>query len=101
MAEHARDTQAEAFRGAGPDDWVTDDDLAAMHDSGELQTVTDAPVRTVYEHEVSGWDAERVGPKSLEQAKAALADRVDDPQAPDDDASLYDGLDSAAYPGGR
>lgn len=99
MSEHARDTQAEAFRHAGPEDWIDDDELGRWHERGSLVTVTGQPVRTPEDFEGQGWDEGRVGIPSLDEAKAALAARVESPQAPDDDASAYDHLDPADYPG--
>jgi hypothetical protein len=99
MADHARDTQAEAFRNAGPEDWMTDDDLEAALGDGTLLVATSEEFRTVEEHEADGWDSERVGTKDLDAAKAALADRVDDPSAPDDDPEAYDELDGSEFGG--
>lgn len=100
MGDHARDTQAAAFRGATAADWVDDDEMARLFEQGELAVAT-GPTRTVEEHEAEGWDAGRVGPKSLDEARAALAERVDDPSAPDDNPDAYAGLHPDDYPGGR
>jgi hypothetical protein len=51
-----------------------------------------APDKSPEEWDTTGWDAGRVGPKSLDEARAALADRIADPTAPDDTtvAGVYD-----------
>jgi hypothetical protein len=62
-----------------------------MIDNGEL-VLSDAPPMPPEYHEATQWDAGREGPKTLETAKLALAQRVADPRAPDTDASAYDDL---------
>lgn len=94
MARH-RDLQAEAFRNADPADFTTDDEIADMLARGELADTTSAPTRTPDEWEEQRWDAERSAPKTLDEARAALQARVEDPAAPDTDATLYDGLPDA------
>jgi hypothetical protein len=64
-------------------------DIAAMVRSGELRRATDAPSVSVDHYESVRWDAGRVEPKTVEQARAALAARVDDPAAPDTDPDAY------------
>ncbi|HET9139230.1 hypothetical protein [Actinophytocola sp.] len=53
------------------------------------------PIRTPEEWEAAGWDAGREPPKTLAEARAALAARIADPNAPDDEslAGVYDDLD--------
>ena len=95
MAEHAFDPQSAAFREAGPEDWISDENLEQMFAEGLLVDTTDVAVTPVENYEAAEWDAGRhpAGPKSLEEARAALQARVDDPVAPDRDASLYDDLE--------
>ncbi len=79
------DRQSLAYRDAGPADWWTLDDLP----------VVQGPIRSVEDWEADDWDIGRLGSKSLALAKGALALRVLDPTAPDDDPHAYDDL---AYP---
>lgn len=80
------DRQTDAYQGADHSDWATDPVLAGcvVHDPSS------PPDRTPEDWD--GWDFGRVGPKSLIEAQAALATRIADPDAPDDDtvASAYD-----------
>lgn len=92
MAEHAYDPQSAAFRDAAPAELVDDGAMAAMLEQGLLVDTTHAPIKPVEQWEAEQWDAERIGPKSPEEARAALAARVADPAAPDTDATLYDHL---------
>jgi hypothetical protein len=84
------DLQSIAFREAGPDDWAVD--VPTEESSG-------VP-RTPDEWDNDGWDAEAAGPKTLEQARTALAERVASSEAPDDDATAYDDLDDDDEPRG-
>jgi len=89
------DAQSAAFREAGPADRVRDHDIhhhaeaqhAPLGDLGEIQLPED--------YEAGRWDAGRVGPKSLDDARAQLAARIDDPSAPDgaEVAGAYDDLE--------
>jgi hypothetical protein len=90
MPDHAADSQSEAFREAAPDELVTDEQIEAMLRSGELIDGTGAPRVSIDDYEFLRWDAARVGPKTLDEARAALAARVDDPSAPDNDPHAYD-----------
>lgn len=92
MPDHASDPQAEAFHAAHPDDLAGDELLAEMLRDGLLVDTTDEPIVPVESHEAAHWDRERQGPKSVEQARDALASRVADPAAPDGDATAYDDL---------
>jgi hypothetical protein len=99
MADHALDAQAHAFRAATDDDLVDDEQIAAMLRSGELANTTADPRVSVEAHEQAGWDAGRAEPKTIDEARAALAERVQDPTAPDDDPTAYDDdLDSPDDP---
>lgn len=76
------DRQSRAFREAGPADWAPDD----------LTPTLDPPTRSPAEWDAADWDAGRLGAKSLALARGALAERVLDPHAPDDDPHAYDEL---------
>lgn len=82
------DRQGDAFRHATEADWAGVN-LAEceVFDDGDGQ-----PIRTPEEWEAENWDAGREGPKTLAEAKEALADRIADPAAPDGDevAGAYD-----------
>lgn len=95
MNDHELDSQSSAFRGAQPADLVTDEDMEGMVQDGDLILSTDAPVVSVDAYEAGGWDSGRESAKTLEEAKVALAARVQDPRAPDRDASAYDGLEGS------
>lgn len=79
------DLQSRAFREAEPFDWREVDDLEPVPDHH--------PVRTVEEWERVNWDAGRLQPKTLDQARHLLAARVADPAAPDTDPAAYDADD--------
>lgn len=84
------DPQREAFTGADESDWARESDLlasAVVHEPGDL-----TGVREPDEWHVDGWDADRQPPKTLDEARAALAARIADPEAPDtdDQAHAYD-----------
>lgn len=90
MTNPPGDRQSVAFRGAtDADHW--DGDLEAV--GGRVSQADDvSQVVLPDEFEEHGWDAGREGPKSLEEAQAALAARIADPGAPDgpDVAGAYD-----------
>lgn len=92
LSDPFADRQHAAFAEAGPDELVTDEGIAAMYESGELRDVTEGPTADVDEHEAAGWDTDRIGPKSPQEARDALAARVADPGAPDTDPRAYDDL---------
>jgi hypothetical protein len=87
------DAQSRAFREARPEDRVADDDLAGhaetVHGPGDHATI-----RLPEQWEDEQWDAERVGPKSVDEARAQLLARINDPTAPDgaEVAGAYDEL---------
>ena len=83
------DLQSMAFREAGPDDWAVEVPTEEPRRGG----------RTAEEWDSLGWDVEAAGPKTLEQARTALAERVAG-SAPDDDATAYDDLDEEGSYGG-
>lgn len=86
------DRQSAVFRTAEPSDWATSDVLAGavVHEPGSTE-----PIATPEEWDARGWDAGREPPKSLLEAQALLAARIDDPDAPDDEtvAGAYDDLE--------
>lgn len=85
------DRQSEAYRHATEADWAGVD-LAecVVYADGDPQ-----PIATPEEWEAAGWDAGREPPKTLAEAKDALAARIADPAAPDDEsvAGAYDDLE--------
>jgi hypothetical protein len=94
VTSHPSDPQSRAFRDAtDADRW--DGDLSALDarvhqpiaDVGEIGLPDD------YEQGL-GWDRDREPPKTLEEAREALAARIADPAAPDteDEADAYDYL---------
>jgi hypothetical protein len=88
------DPQREAFAGASPADWAWEAAMlkgAFVHEPG---VDSGDPILTPEEWDAAGWDGERRGPKTVTEARAALAARIADPDAPDTDAvaGAYDGL---------
>lgn len=85
------DRQGEVFRDATETDWATGAVLegAVRHEPGSEGLSPE-------EWEALGWDDGREGPKTLDQARVALAGRIADPAAPDDDtvAHAYDDLEA-------
>ena len=87
------DPQSRIFRDATRDEWdeveLVDNEHATLDD---LEP-DDATRKTVDEYEAEGWDAERSGPKTLDEAREILAARIADPSAPETDAEAgaYDG----------
>lgn len=89
------DAQRSAFTGASPDDWAAEADLladAVVHEPNEPHA---EPIRTPEEWDATRWDEDRDGPKSIDEAREALAARIADPTAPDTEAvaGAYDGLE--------
>jgi hypothetical protein len=84
------DRQSEAFRNATDEDhWsgqVTDDDTVHQ----ELRSLSDITLPDDYDDDE--WDTDKDGPKSLEEARTALDERIENPEAPDDeiDRGAYD-----------
>ncbi|MGH3989312.1 MAG: hypothetical protein ACRDTZ_18680 [Pseudonocardiaceae bacterium] len=96
------DPQSVAYREATDTDRWDGDLPALVADGGavyhEPLTRIPAEVRLPGDYEAEdGWDTERENPKTLEQARAALAARIADPTAPDTDAhsGAYDDGDVA------
>jgi hypothetical protein len=82
------DMQSRAFREASFTDWSAVTGLERVPDAQRIV----APD----EWDALRWDGARGVPKGVDEARQALAARVADPQAPDDDSSVYDAND----PGG-
>jgi len=86
------DRQSDAYRNATEADWagVNLDECDIYPDGDER------PIRTPEEFEADNWDSARQAPKTLDEAKAALAARIADPDAPDDEsvAHAYDHLEA-------
>lgn len=84
MSTPPSDPQSRAYREAGPGDrW--DGDLQAI--GARVSQADDVSAVVLPEdYEDTGWDTGRVGPKSLEEAREALASRIADPHAPDSEA---------------
>lgn len=53
------------------------------------------PIKSPEEWDAEGWDADRQSPKTLDEAREALATRIAAHDAPDTeaDAGAYDGLE--------
>lgn len=95
MPDTPTDRQSLAFRDATAADWMGTEDLS------ECDVYADddpRPIRTPEEYEAEQWDAGRETPKSLAEAKDALAERIANPDAPDGDevAHAYDHVEGGA-----
>ncbi|MGW4127942.1 hypothetical protein [Amycolatopsis japonica] len=87
------DLQRAAFADSGESDWSQETQLlagAVIHHPGDV-----SPIRTPEEWHAEGWDTERQPPKTTAEARAALAGRIADPDAPDTEAvaGAYDDLE--------
>jgi hypothetical protein len=89
------DAQRRAYADAGAADWAAEADLLADAVVHRPDDPNAEPIRTPEEWDVTGWDEDRDGPKSIDEARAALAARITDPHAPDTEAvaSAYDELE--------
>lgn len=86
------DRQSEAYRLASEADWAGVNLAEAdIYDDGD-----ERPIRTPEEFESAEWDSGRESPKTIEEAREALVNRIADPNAPDDetDAHAYDDLEA-------
>lgn len=87
------DRQSAAFRESGPEDWSS-----AADQSGCVRYSPDdnTPVRSPEEWEAANWDTGCEAPKTIDEARAALAARIADSHAPDGDevAGAYDDLEA-------
>ncbi len=86
------DAQRRAFTDARTEDWRAIPPLGTIHEPDDPAA---APIRTPEEWDAAGWDADRDGPKEVDEARAALAARIANPHAPDTAAvaGAYDGLE--------
>lgn len=86
------DPQSRAFREATEaDSW--DGDLTTLPGAVVHEPLTNVGhIVLPDEYEAAGWDSDRDGPKTLAEARHALAARIADPAAPDteDEAHAYD-----------
>lgn len=84
------DRQSEAYRLATEADWAG----ANLAECDVYPDGDERPIRTPDYHEARYWDRARGEPKTLAEARAALAARIADPTAPDDAsvAHAYDEL---------
>lgn len=79
------DPQSRAYREATASDQF-DGDFDALGAAVHEPITELAQVRMPGEYEADGWDTDRLGPKSVGEARAALAARIADPTAPDTEA---------------
>lgn len=91
------DPQSRAFREATAGDCWDGNLVELLRAGGEYhEAVTDtAQIRLPEDYEAgAGWDAGRERPKTVVEAREALAARIADPRAPDteDEAGSYDDL---------
>lgn len=84
------DRQFEAYHGMTPDDaWNGDLSSLPVEEVHEpITNVYQVRLPEEYENDGLGWDSERQGPKTPEEANAALRARIADYGAPD--ARFYD-----------
>lgn len=83
------DPQSRVYREATAADHWDDDVNALIEQEGavyhdEITSIEDIPGPDAYEAEQ--WDTGRDGPKTIAEAREALAARIADPAAPDTDA---------------
>lgn len=86
------DRHSEAYRHATEADWAG----VNLAECIVYQDDDPQPISTPEDHERARWDAGRDAPKTVAEARAALAARIADPAAPDDEsmAGAYDDLES-------
>jgi len=84
------DPQSSVFRDAPPSAW--DETRLVDHPNLTLADLDPLVQYSREEYEAAEWDADRAGPKTIEQARENLAARISDPAAPDtdDEAGAYD-----------
>jgi hypothetical protein len=86
---HPSDPQSVAFREATESDHWDDDVNALIAQEGAVyhdEATSIDQIRGPDAYETEDWDADRDGPKTIGEARVALADRIADPEAPDTDA---------------
>lgn len=81
------DRQSQAFRGATEEDVIDLDNAKILP---PIQSLSEISLPEDFEH--TEWDQNKETPKTLEEARTALLDRIVDPHAPDDEsqANAYD-----------
>jgi hypothetical protein len=86
------DRQSAAFRHATEADWAG----VNLAECDVFEDGDDRPIRTPEDWEAADWDAGREEPKSLVEARVALAYRIANPAAPDgaEVAGAYDQMES-------
>jgi hypothetical protein len=77
------DRQSAAFREARRSDRVSDRKLSKHLELTHAPLVDPAELKTPDDYEAEQWDSEATGPKTLDEARAALVARIADPKAPD------------------
>jgi hypothetical protein len=89
------DRQKAAFIKATESDWTRQTELLQGTVVHEPDDPDAEPIREPEEWHAQGWDAEREPPKTIAQAREALAARIADTNAPDTDAvaNAYDDLE--------
>lgn len=99
-AQQPTDPQSRAFREATDADHWDDDvnTLIAEHGAEYHDPISDlSQVRMPEDYETAEWDTGRETPKTVAEAREALARRIADPEAPDTEAEAhaYDDEDGA------
>lgn len=95
MTSPNADPQRGAFVDASAADWAWEATLLAsaiVHEPGDDSV---GSILTPEEWDAAGWDVERRRPKTVAEARAALAARIADADAPDNEsvAGAYDELE--------
>lgn len=87
------DRQSEVYQYSTGTDWSA---AARQTDCVRYAPDDDTPIRPPEEWEVEEWDRGRETPKTVAEARAALAARIADPRAPDGDetAGAYDDMEA-------
>jgi hypothetical protein len=86
------DAQSRAYREMYPHERYGDIELAAHAEAEHAPATSLDGIRLPDDYEAELWDAGREGPKTVDEARDALAARIADPNAPDSDevAGAYD-----------
>lgn len=98
------DRQSAAFRDATEADWFgVDLDTATVYSAEDEET---DPIVPAEYYDQSGWDRDRIPPKTRAEAAAMLVARIANPDAPETqadagayDEALYDNPDDAELEG--
>lgn len=93
-APYQPDSQGRAFREMEPLDRYGDIELGAHAEAEHPPATSLDGIKLPDEYEAELWDAGRETPKTLDEARQALASRIADPAAPDDESvrGAYDSL---------